>query len=94
MVAVEVLGYRIGGQYITLEKDLSDLQQEQVKLKLISTTLVKAIFTVMDGSYRTGGPTEGHEKLTDKYIESISKFLDPDIIEQWNKDIDDIHKNP
>lgn len=92
--AVGILDYKIGGATISLQKEVKALAQDNKELRLITTTLVKTIFAVMDASYRVGGPTKEHENLTSKYIDSISKYLDVDIIEQWNKDYDDIHENP
>lgn len=92
--AAGILGYKVGGAHLSLQKEVQTLAQDNKELRIITTTLVKIILTVMDGSYRVSGPADRHEKLTDKYIESISEFLDPDIIEQWNKDISSIHKSP
>ena len=88
--AAGILGYKVGGTHLSLEKEVKSLAQDNIELKAITTTLVKILLTVMDGSYRVSGPTKGHEKLADKYIESISQFLDPQIAEQWNKDIADM----
>ena len=92
--AVGILDYKIGGATISLEKEVKALAQDNKELRIITTTLVKTIFAVMDASYRVGGPTKEHENLTAKYIDSISKYLDADIIKQWNKDYDSMHGTP
>ncbi len=84
---VEVLGYRIGGKYLTLEKRLHDIAVEQEEVKLLSIATSQALHVLADGASRYGGPSEQHKNLIKKYLTPVSKHLPKNHLAQVNNDI-------
>jgi len=83
----EVLGYRIGGKYLTLEKRLHDIAVAQEEVKLLSIATSQALHVLADGAGRFGGPGDEHKALMKKYLEPVSKHLPKNHLDQVNNDI-------
>jgi hypothetical protein len=75
--AVGVLGYKVGGQHISLEATLHNLAQEQEQLKTVSTALLKSIYVVAANGGALSGMPRTHEELITKYLSQAAKFIEP-----------------
>ena len=90
LYATEVLGYRVGGHYVTLQKDVERLKQENDELRDVARALYKAVVLVYEGSGRLGGPGEPHIILLKKYVEPIHLYLESGIEDEVFKEISDL----
>ena len=87
LYAVGVLGYKIGGNYISLETKVETLEKESTELKQSVTALLKSIYVMAHGASIWDGPTEHHNKLIADYLAPIKHLVDPNIQDQVNSDI-------
>lgn len=90
---VEVLDYKIGGQHLSLEKRINELQVEQKELKNITSSLLKIIYISLDSSRRWGGSQPEHQELLKKHMDSLSKYFESDLEENIQKDLEQIDKS-
>lgn len=90
VAGMEVLNYRIGGQFLTIEKRINDVAAEQAEVKLLAIATYQALHILADGSGRWGGPSKEHIELMKRYLEPISKYLPENAIEKVDKDIAEI----
>lgn len=85
--AVGVLDYKVGGNQLTLEKRVNNLEQENTDLRESVTALLKSIYVMAHGAGIWDGPTEHHNKLISGYLAPIEHLIDPNIQDQVNADI-------
>ena len=90
VAGLEVLNYRIGGQFLTIEKRINDVAAEQEEVKLLAIAAYQALHVLADGSSRWGGSSKEHIELMKKYLDPISKHLPENTIEEVNTDIAEI----
>lgn len=96
LYAVGVLGYKIGGNYISLETKVETLEKESTELKKSVTALLKSIYAMADGASRWDGPPEQHYKLIDEYLGPINHLVAPGAKDEVKADIAKLfpHENP
>ena len=70
--AVGVLDYKVGGNQLTLEKRINDVEVENKELKNAVTSLLEAIYVVARGSSGFGGMLPEHYELIEKYLQPIN----------------------
>ena len=85
--AVGVLDYKVGGNQLTLEKRVNNLEQENTDLRESVSALLKSIYVMAHGASIWDGPTEHHNKLISDYLAPIEHLIDPNIQHQVNADI-------
>lgn len=91
-----VLGYKVGGNYLSLESKVSTLEKENTELKKSVTALLKSIYAMADGASRWDGPPEQHYKLIDEYLGPINHLVAPGAKDEVKADIAKLfpHENP
>jgi hypothetical protein len=94
LYAAGVLGYKIGGNYLSLEAKVHTLEQEKEELKKAVSSLLKALYVIQDGAGRMGGAPISHQKLIEEYLEPIAHLVDKEAIEHAKTDIKRSHSNP
>ena len=85
------LKIKVGGQYISLEQDLADLQVEQKKLSNIATTLYKlTILTKFHKIY----PLEYDKniEISDRLQEEIKQYINDPKIDDFVKELEESNK--
>ena len=85
--AVGVLDYKVGGNQLTLEKRVNNLEQENTDLKESVTALLKSIYALADGASRWDGPSDKHKNLVAGYLKPIGHIVPHDTQEQVSADI-------
>jgi len=82
-----VLGYKIGGNYISLETKVHTLEQESSELKKLVTALFKSIYVVSYAAGHWDCLTETQVKMMEEYFLPIGHLIDPDAKAQADADI-------
>jgi hypothetical protein len=85
--AVGILDYKIGGVQITLEKRVSNLEQENKELQTAATALIKSLYTISKGAEGYGGPSEEHYSLVSEYLKPLGHLIAPNILKEVDADL-------
>lgn len=85
--SVGVLDYKVGGNQLTLEKRVNNLEQENTDLRESVTALLKSIYVMSHGASCWDGPSDNHNKLVSEYLAPINHLIDSNIQNQVNADI-------
>ena len=87
LYAAGVLGYKVGGSYLSLEDKVQALEKEGTELKEAVTALLKTIYFVSSAEMPTDGRTAKHEAIIDKYLEPVRHLTPEDVKASVNDDI-------
>ncbi len=87
LYAVGVLGYKVGGNHLSLESKVRSLEQGNTELRESVTALIKSIYVMSDGASRWDGPPEEHYKLISEYLAPIAHLMSAGAKEQVAADI-------
>lgn len=93
LYAVGVLGYKIGGNHISLEAKVETLEKESTELKQLVTALFKSIYVVAYAAGHWDCRTETQYKIMEEYLLPIGHLIDPDAKAQADADIARIFTN-
>lgn len=86
---IDVLDFQIGGKFLSLSKRVSTLEQQNTELKAVVSALLKSFYVFDQGSSAWGGPTEKHNRLMERYLDSIRHLIADDPKDQAMKDLAD-----
>lgn len=87
LYAIEVLGWRIGGKLVVLEKKVQSLEQADTELKTLATALVKSLYALEAGGKSWKGNSDANYALIRQYLDPVKHLLDGDLQEQAAQDV-------
>lgn len=92
LVAVEILGLKVGGRHLRLEQQIGTVQAENKRLKEAVEALLKSQFVLADAVRYPmyGGPSVPHMRMLRKYLGPVEQYLDDGIISATFEELEHI----
>jgi outer membrane murein-binding lipoprotein Lpp len=83
-----LLGWKVGGSQLSLEKQVNQLAEENKNLEAIVDALIKSTVVMIDGVRLFDGPTPGHIELLGKIMGRVVPLATPGIVDQAIADLE------
>lgn len=91
---VGFLGYKIGGNYLSLESKVQDLETQTSELKIAVIALIKSTYLLTHRDTLHDGHSAEQLLIFEKYIEPIKHLVTSDIKKEVDADMSKISNPP
>jgi len=83
LAAVEILGLKVGGHHLHLERQMREVQEENKRLKEATEALLRSYYVLLDSVYRPfmGGPTVSQLRMVNESLAPVRDLFPPGLQE-------------